>query len=819
MQLSLNWLKHYVDLSGISSSNISEALTSRGLEVESVRELAHGLEKVVVAEILSLESHPNADRLRVCQVKAGAELGEFSIVCGASNMKAGDKVALCLIGAHLPNGLTIKKSKIRGVVSEGMLASESELGLSEESEGILILKEEHELGQPISKALNLDDCVIEVSVTPNRGDCLSYFGVARELSSYFKRPFSKPNAFSIEEKELAESPLDVKIEPDSGASVFLGRIIENIQIGESPQWLRQMLERSGQRSINNIVDLTNFVLLETGHPVHAYDLAFLEGNFIAARSAKKGEQLSLLDGEGLNFQTSLTLIADEKKPLSLAGVMGGSQSQVNENTTSVFLEVALFEAAKVRKSAQFAQKKTESSKRFERSVDPEQLDYVLNRLSELILKTCKNARPFRRVIAHSLNHRDTSRKCIPLKTTHAERFLGINLMESQAVELLESVGCTVRAKPDGEEIEIFPPSFRADLKLSQDIWGELARIKGFDQIPATLPRASGFPEIRSERKEQHLISFIDRLKDIFCELGLCETIHFGFNDPKRLEQFSFKPEVKLRNPISKELSVLVPSLIPGLFEAFERNANHHFGSETLSIRLFEVRPIFLLNPKGENPYQETMKAGILLTGPQCASGLNKSQNVYDFFDVKGLFESLFLRLGIKRYSSEKPKEQPLLDIFHPGQSLLWKGTKDTQLGYFGALHPQYRKLTRHQAPIFVGEFNVEAMQVEALDLFKPLKFQRWPEFPGIERDFSLVIADSIASEDVLRVGKQASGPLLSRLYPLDVYEGSPIEKGHKSLTLRALFRSPETSLKETDIEGPCQKLRNAWEKELNAKLR
>ena len=580
MKISWNWLSEFVDLSKIGSpENLAQILTQRGLEVEEVHSLSQGFDRVVTAQILEKKAHPQADRLSLCQVSTGTG-DPLEIVCGAQNMKAGDRVALAQIGAHLPNGLKIEKNKISCVTSHGMLCSEEELKLKEKAEGILILPPETPLGKPLAEFLGLDDTVLSFKLTANRGDCLSHFGIAREVASALGTKAKLPHFIPLEFNKI---PFAIELDAGELAPQFQGCLIEGVKIGPSPTWVVKRLECLGSRSINNVVDATNLVMFELGHPMHTYDADRLEGNQIRVRTAEKGEKLGLLDGLSVSLEGFELVIADGVKAVGLAGVMGGGNSEVRAETTRLLLECAEFSPVLVRRAAFKHQKQSEASHRFERGVDPSGLPIALSRLATLIVELAGGKIGG----AAFAKNKTKALTTIELLPGFINQFLGTSFSDESIEKALLSQGCQVTKKSSGLSIQV--PSHRLDLSIPEDLAEEVARSAGYDCIPSTVPVLTSSPSGTLD------FGIIDRAKDLLVQAGIQETINLGFTEIAWLEKFGMKSTAPLLNPLSEDLSVLVPSLLPGLVKNALDGQNHHFGSEHFTLRLFELRPTFHAN--------------------------------------------------------------------------------------------------------------------------------------------------------------------------------------------------------------------------------
>jgi phenylalanyl-tRNA synthetase beta chain len=822
MKISWNWLSELVDMSKLKGSpeELGELLTRRGLEVEEIERQGKGFESVVTAQILERNKHPEADRLSVCKVSLGS--GEpLEIVCGAQNMKAGDKVALAQIGALLPNGLKIERSKIRGVVSNGMLCSEAELGLKGESEGILILPPATPLGEPLAKLLGRDDTLLTFKLTANRGDCLSYWGMAREVAAALGNEAHRPPATPL--ATTGASPIKLKLEAGEAGSQFFGCMIEGVRIGPSPAWLVAKLAAMGSRSINNVVDATNLVMWELGQPVHAYDADRLEGGELSVRMAKVDEELPLLDGTTVKLAGSELVIADACKAVGLAGVMGGGNSEVRDSTTRVFLEVAEFDPVMVRRCSSRHQKRTEASHRFERGIDPAGLPHAIARLASLVTELA-GGKITSTVVEQLSSRKNLARREVAVRPESLSRFLGMKFSAEQAESILKGLSCEVK-KESGGNWRVAVPSWRQDLNLSQDIAEEIARTLGYDQIEETIPVVSSSP--RSGWEDTSYVQ-LNRAKDAMVAAGLVETINFAFTSRQWLSTFGMTSSAVVMNPLSEEHEALVPSLLPGLIRNALDNWSHHFGSEPLAIRLFELRPVFQamgnIQAQGEmeTGVKEAWKLAFALSGPRYAQALRLEQGEVDFHDVKAVLESLFQAMGTRGIrllpmSESRKGPDPL---YHPGQSVEILAGNEVA-GAFGLLHPGKSRdfKLKARAPLWIGEIDWGLLaKMSRSPLVQPV-FRPLPSFPSIERDFALVVRSDLPVEKITQVALKAGRPLAKVAKIFDVYRGSQVAEGMTSVAVRVIFYEESRSLQESEAEGASAQILAAWKKELGAELR
>ncbi|MBN20642.1 MAG: phenylalanine--tRNA ligase subunit beta [Bdellovibrionaceae bacterium] len=815
MNLSWNWLSEYVDLSQLRGpSELAELLTSLGLEVESIREQGKGLDHVVVAQVDVKEKHPDADRLSVCKVNNGSEI--LDIVCGAQNFKQGDRVVLAQVGALLPNGMKIKSGKIRGQISNGMLCSEAELGLADDAEGILVLNSDFNLGQPFKEAWGLDDTVLELGITPNRGDCLSHVGIAREVSAALgvelKKPEVKPLPSSFGKiKTKIQTPL---------ASQFYGIEISGVQVGPSPLWLKKRLESVGLRSISNVVDASNYVLMELGQPTHAYDLNCLKSSELSIQTATSSE-MTLLDGQTISLEGGELVIHDGTYPVSLAGVMGGGDSQVTNQTNALFIEGAQFDPVAVRKSAKKFNLHSDASHRFERGIDPQSVDYATARLVELILKVAGGEITG----VHTTVEKEFKHHTIEIPFEKFKSHLGMSLEHSQVEQILARLGCEVSV---GEPWKVKVPSHRNDLLIPEDLTEEVARSIGYDQIPATVPRLTELPTPRTGNSAFNQYYLVEKAKDILAELGLSEVVQYPFCESSRLGVFGLESKIRVQNPLSEENEVMVPSLIPGLLQTAQLNWNHHFGSEKIGVRIFEMRPTFHLKgdevratSETETGVNEAWRCSFLLSGPEYLQGLRNKNPLIDFYSVKGLTESFFEKLGTKGV-----RMMPFSDrtqwkdrhLFHPGRSVeVWVGKES--VGCIGALHPAISQRLKLKNEVWLGDLNWDSISKMSMRMGENRKYKAWNEFPGMERDFAVLANDEILAQQIVETAMKAAKPLAKTVKVFDIYSGSQVSKGMTSVAVRVIFSIEGRSLKESEVDEASHKILEAWKNKLGVELR
>lgn len=828
MKISYNWLNEWVDLSSFKNpKDLADVLTARGLEVESIESQGKGLEKVVTGQIILKDKHPEADRLSLCKVNIGAGSEYLDIVCGAQNHKQGDMVAVAQVGANLPNGMKIEKGKIRGVVSMGMLCSEAELGFKKESDGILILPPKTPIGWKLADVLGLDDTILEIKLTANRGDCLSHRGIAREVAAALGLPLKAPK---VREFTGKGSPIRVELDAGEDAPQFFGAYLTGVKVGPSPGWLKTRLESIGQRSINNLVDVSNFLMFEYGFPVHIYDADKIRGQVIRVRKSTSGEMLPLLDGGEVTLTGEEILITDGERPIGLAGVMGGGNSEVSDETRNVFLECAEFNPTLVRRAAFRFSRRSEASLRFEKGIDPRGHREATARLMDLVVKLA-GGELAGEVMAELPSRSGFKAKTIETSPEFLNSFLGTEIPREKMASVFQSLGITVEQKSGGEQkgdagFLLTPPTYRLDLTIKEDFAEELARTIGYDAIPATIPVLTGMPKSRKGDPKRHRLVTMDRIKDVLAGLGLREALTYAFQSEAWLSKFGMKSSVKILNPLSEEQGFLVPSLLPGILKAYQENERHHFGSEPLSVRLFEVRPVFSFsgekieaNGEAETGVVERFRLSLLLSGPRLDQALKSERGEIDFFDLKAVMESLFDQLktrGIRTRAADAGILGAQSHLYHPGQTLQLTAGKDP-VGFIGRIHPRLESELKLSRPVFWGEIELEP--VIALTPEKEVSFKAWSGFPTMERDFALLVEETVASESLVQSALKSGKPIAKVVKIFDTYKGAHIPEGKISIGVRVIFSDESKSLEEKQVDQCAEQIVQKWKDEFQASLR
>ncbi len=791
MKFSEQWLREWVN-PPISTVELAEQLTMAGLEVDALEPVASEFDKVVVGEVVSLEKHPDADKLRVCQVNVG-DKAQLQIVCGAANVHAGMKAPVALIGASLPGDFKIKKSKLRGVESFGMLCSAKELGLAESSEGLLPLAPDAPVGQSVRDYLQLDDVSIELGLTPNRGDCLGVEGVAREVAVLNKldvsAPAIEPIAASIQDS------FQVTLDAEADCPLYCGRVIRGINpAATTPLWLQERLRRSGLRSLSPVVDVTNYVLLELGQPMHAFDLAKLKGG-IDVRHANPGEKLLLLDGQTIELQPGTLVIADAKGPLALAGIMGGEESAVHDDTVDIFLESAFFNPLSIAGKARSYGLHTDSSHRFERGVSPELQTRAMERATQLLLEIVGGkAGPVIQVAKTS--HLPASSPIL-LRQARIGQVLGNTLAADSIEDILLRLGMRLLDKKSGWEVT--PPAFRFDISIEEDLIEEVARVYGYNRLtleqPVSPMQMGSLPEAMLAQR---------RIRQALVDMGYQEAVTYSFVDPKF--QQALDPDVSaiaLANPISAEMSVMRTNLWAGLVQAMKYNLNR----QQNRLFLFECGLKFLQQPTDLK--QEMVIAG-LLTGKAVPEQWGEAKRSVDFYDAKGMLESLFELTGCFSSFKFDAGHHPAL---HPGQTAQIL-RDDKHVGWLGAIHPQVAKILDIDQTMYLFELTTDSLQQGSLPAYHAVS-----KYPAIRRDLAIIVDRSVTAQNVQDCVRKAAPQTLQKVELFDMYTGEGIDSGRKSLALGLTLQDLSRTLTDSDVDAVMERVIRALEAEVRATLR
>ncbi|PLX98936.1 MAG: phenylalanine--tRNA ligase subunit beta [Desulfuromonas sp.] len=801
MVVTYNWLKEFVDFD-LSPEELSHRLTMAGLEVDAMEKTGAGLESVVVAHLLSVERHPDADRLTVCRVNAGAE--ELQIVCGATNHKTGDYVALARVGTVLPGDFKIKKSKIRGQVSEGMLCSEKELGLSEEASGIMILPNDLNVGQPFFEATGLADVRYEIGLTPNRADCLSVVGVAREVAAMVGQPLQIPQPVVKEEGGPIEQETSVDIVDADKGPRYMARLIKGVEIGPSPDWLVRRLESVGVRAINNVVDITNYVMMELGHPLHAFDFSLLRGQKIIVRCPGETKFTTLDDQEHQLIGSDLA-ICDAESPVALAGIMGGQNSEIQPNTTDVLLESAYFEPVSIRRTSKRLGIHSESSHRFERGADVNMVPIALDRAASLIAELAGGKVAKGAIDAYP---KEISEKQVSITLEKTNRLLGLNLNLDQIASMLGSIGLDIVKDASADSLSVVIPTFRPDLEREVDLIEEIARLNGYDNIPVTMPSGESVDHPASEHQ-----AVVRRLREVMVADGFSEVINYSFISPTAYDQINLSADdarrenVAVMNPLTEEQSVMRTSLLPSLLENVVRNHSYR----SLDLSLFEIRPVFRPVENEELPYEPTFISGVM-SGRREPFGWSQVGDAFDFYDLKGIVESLLAAARIEDISWRVDQSEPYL---HPGKSCSVYSA-EIRLGVLGEIHPNVLDNYDLKDAVYAFELDVEELIKASTGR---ISFSQISRFPDVFRDSAFLFDDEISAEKILTTINSARGKLVESVNLFDVYRGKGVPEDKKSIAIRVRYRSSERTLTDEEINKAHNRIVKTIEKQLGAQLR
>jgi phenylalanyl-tRNA synthetase beta chain len=790
MKISEQWLREWVN-PDIGTDDLVHLITMAGLEVEAVVPVAGEFSGVLVGEVISCTQHPDADKLSLCQVNTGSET--VQIVCGAPNVRAGLKAPLAQIGALLPGDFKIKKAKLRGVESQGMLCAEAELGLGEGTDGLMELAADAPVGTDLREYLGLDDQVIEVDLTPNRADCLGLRGIAREVGLLTKTVI-KP----VEIQEVTGTISDsfpVKINAAGGCPRYLGRVIKRVDVSRpSPLWLQERLRRSDLRSIDAVVDVTNYIMLELGQPMHAFDLGKLTGG-IDVRMAAAGESLELLNGQTVELKPEMLVIADDSGPIAMAGIMGGQSTAVDESTQDIMLEAAFFTPLAITGKARSYGLHTDSSHRFERGVDFEFQRSAMERATQLLLDIAGGeAGPVTEVV---VTEELPQLAPVVLRRQRIEKMLGFAMDDAEVERIFEGLGLACEGTDEGWQVTV--PSWRFDISIEADLLEELARVYGYNNLPVSHIHAD---LIMPHRREQALS--LRQLRRRLAARDYQEAISYSFVDPRWQQAFdpTLNP-VALANPISADLAVMRTSLLPGLMGALVHNTSR----QQSRVRLFESGLRFV---PGVDGLQQTPTLAAVLCGRRAAESWSEGGADVDFYDIKGDVESLLALTGaVDEFHFEAGER----DGLHPGQTaVLWRG--DSQIGYLGALHPELQALYGLAAPVYCFEVDLGGLLEARLPSFEDLS-----KFPEIRRDLAVLVDKSVAAEELLENVRTVAGTYLKDLRLFDVYEGKGIDPKRKSLALGLTFRDSSRTLSDEDINKSVDQVIDLLIKTYNAELR
>lgn len=810
MQVSIKWLNDYIQFKE-TAEELADKYTMSGVPVENVIHADAGLDKVVTGRIEKIETHPDSDHLKVCQMNVGGK-EQIQIITGAQNVKEGQVVPVAMVGANLPNGLHIKKSKLRGLPSNGMLCSAAELHMDlaklpeNQKDGIYILPADTPVGVPAKEVLGLDDVVLEFELTANRGDCFSVMGLVREAAVLTGSEPHYPEIKVNEDDEAkAADMLTIDIAAKELCDRFSARVIKNVKIGPSPEWMQQRLEGAGIRAINNVVDVTNFVMIELGQPMHAYDYDEIKGHHLIARVAKAGENLHTLDDSSRLAKGTELVIADDEKAAGLAGVMGGLETEVTEKTTTVVLEAAAFNGPSIRRTSRSCGLHSEASGRFERGVDVTNTPRALNRAAQLLqeMGACTVTKGIIDVYPQP-----KGKVTIDFTTEQINKRLGTSIEGAKMVAILESLGFDVKETAK-DSYTATVPSWRNDCTYMEDLSEEISRIYGFDNIQPTLPHGRMMQGGQSSRQ-----SFIDKIKQVLAGLGMTEELSFSFTSTEMFDKMQVPADSELRraipimNPLTDEAPLVRTSLLTSIME----NAVRNFSRKNTDIRLFDVAPVFFPKalPVTELP-DEVVKLTGLITGRRYPFGWNQSNEMVDFYDMKGIVEELFRALSLANYTVEAGEHFAL----HPGKTAFFKKGREI-IATVGELHPAVAANFGIKQKVYLFEMDVETLMKYTA---KNFTFASLPKYPAIARDLAIVVDESAAEGDIKTVIEKNGGPFFQSVTLFDVYMGEHVADGKKSLAFNLKFQSKDKTLTDEEADAGFQSILLAVEKNFGAELR
>ncbi len=795
MLVPLKWLKTYVEIE-LSPKELADRMTMSGTKVESIEEIGDEIQDVVVGKILEITQHPNADRLLVVKVDTGT--GTLQVVTGAKNIQEGDYVPVALVGASLPGGISIGKNKLRGVESYGMLCSAQELALNitslpkEQLTGIYILDKEYPLGMDIRKVLGLDDVVFEFELTNNRPDCQSIIGIAREVAATLDKKLMLPKIQIKHQQDHIRNYTSIEIQDPDLCQRYTAKMLRNIKIQPSPYWLQERLAKVGIRSINNIVDVTNYIMVETGQPLHAFDYDKLEQKRIMVRRAKEDERLVTLDNIERTLDPSMLVIADGKKAIGIAGIMGGENSEIDENTKNIILESANFDKNSIRLTAKKLGLRTEASNRYEKGLDPNLTEWAMNRAAQLLEEI--NAG----IIVDGfidIYHNPLEPHYIEVDSDWVNRFIGIQITPEEMGRHLESLGMDVEILNSKLNVKI--PTYRQDLQLEEDIAEEIARLYGYDRIPETIMAGITVQGVRTPIQKLE-----DRIKDVLVAQGGFETITYSFASPQSLERLNI-PMVDIKektlailNPLGDENSLMRTTIMDHMLQVINHNINHNIHEGFL----YELSNTYHPNRGQKNKLPREVKTLCL--------GLYGD---VDFFHLKGIVENILKACGIKDFEIIEGESS----IFHPGRraQLL---CQDESLGIFGEIHPDVAERYGIYQRIYMGEFNFEK-----INEFSNLntQYEELPKYPSVTRDFAIIIQDSIPAREVEKIIENQHSEIVESYTLFDVYQGKQIPQGYKSLAYSIIYRKKDGTLTDIEVHKVHNKIISDLQYKLEAKLR
>ncbi|PDM41572.1 MULTISPECIES: phenylalanine--tRNA ligase subunit beta [unclassified Geobacillus] len=803
MFVSYKWLQEYVDLTGITAKELADRITKSGIEVESVEVLNKGAKGVVVGHVLECEQHPNADKLRKCLVDIGED-EPVQIICGAPNVAKGQKVAVAKVGAVLPGNLKIKRAKLRGEESNGMICSLQELGIEsklvpkEYADGIFVFPSDAPVGADALELLNLDDEVLELGLTPNRADCLSMIGVAYEVAAILGRDVKLPAIELQENDENVHDYISVRVDAPEDNPLYAGRVVKNVKIGPSPLWMQTRLMAAGIRPHNNVVDITNYILLEYGQPLHAFDYDRLGSKEIVVRRAKAGETIVTLDDTERTLTEDHLVITNGKEPVALAGVMGGANSEVRNDTTTVFIESAYFTSAVIRKASKDHGLRSEASTRFEKGIDPARTKEALDRAASLMAKYAGGEVVGGIVEANTLQEREVT---ITITLDRINRVLGTAITKDEVATILTNLQFAFTE--DNGTFTITVPSRRRDITIEEDIIEEVARLYGYDRLPATLPVAEAKPGKLTpyQAKRRQVRRYLE-------DVGLFQAITYSLTSEEKATMFALETAepIRLALPMSEERSVLRQSLLPHLLEV----ASYNRARQVENVAVYETGAVYLANGENELPSEKERLAGVL-TGVWHAHLWQGEKKAVDFYVVKGVLDGLFELLGLTNRIEYKQAKR---EHMHPGRTahILLDGKT---IGFVGQLHPVVQKEYDLKETYVFELALTDLLNAEVEDI----RYSPIPRFPSITRDIALVVDENVVAGELQKAIIEAGGELLKEVSIFDVYKGDRLPDGKKSIAFSLRYYDPERTLTDEEVTAVHEKVIQAVEQQFGATLR
>jgi phenylalanyl-tRNA synthetase beta chain len=796
MKTTLQWLREYVDID-MDVEPFADLLTMSGLEIEEVVRLGEGLDKVVVGEIVEVAAHPESNSLSVASVDAGGKT--VDIVSSAPNVTVGLKTALALPGTKLPGGMTVEKRKFKGVESVGVLLAEDELGITQDHSGLIELPESVKAGQAIDTVLDVSDYLFDISITPNRADCLSIIGIARDVAAILKRPLKLPEISFPEEGDDIASLTSVDVIDKDLCPRYAARIIQDITIKQSPLWMRIRLNALGVRDINNIVDVSNYVMLEYGQPLHAFDYHLLEENRIVVKRAKKGDTFFTLDAVERKLTEDILMICDGKRYVAIGGIMGGANTEIQDDTDTVLLESAFFHPPSIHRSARYLGMMTEAAYRMERGVDPGGQVTAVDRAIQFMAEM-SGGRVARGIIDEV--GPVPKRPTIHLRPERVKKIIGFDVTTDEVSDIMMRLNMDVRKRKGA--LEVTPPSYRLDLDREIDLIEEVARIKGYDEIPETLPDIAMGYEERTEHEK-----LMRRAFDIMISEGFSEIITYSFIERDTFSRLGIETAsaVELKNPMSEEMAVMRTTLIPGIVKAAVGNMNHL----NTDLKLFEIARVYIPR-KNEKLPDEPHMLSALISGDRYPRQWGRPVEPVDFFDLKGAWETLIERIGVSNITYDNANSIAYLDSV---ESCVIKAS-DEIIGVMGKLDESVCERYDLSRTVYILEANLTALErieKEAI-VYTPI-----PRYPPVLRDIALVVAENVKSQDIVESVRETTGTIGREITVFDIYTGKQIEAGKKSLALSVTYQSDERTLTDDEVNDVHGKVIDVLEKTLSVQIR